>query len=68
MELTLLVGGYAQVWTLGRRAKKNMTETVRAWREYADEGFIPLPHQHRLAQTPPAVRAGGASPFEVASC
>jgi uracil-DNA glycosylase len=21
-----------------------MTETVRAWREYADEGLIPLPH------------------------
>jgi uracil-DNA glycosylase len=44
MELTLLVGGYAQVWTLGRRAKKNMTETVRAWRDYADDGLIPLPH------------------------
>jgi uracil-DNA glycosylase len=44
MELTLLVGGYAQAWTLGRRAKQTMTETVRAWREYADEGLIPLPH------------------------
>jgi uracil-DNA glycosylase len=44
MELTLLVGGHAQAWTLGKRAKPNMTETVRAWREYAGEGLLPLPH------------------------
>src|ERR1700749_3035973 len=37
MELTLLVGGYAQVWALGDRMKRNMTDTVAAWREY-------LPH------------------------
>ena len=35
MELTLLVGGYAQAWALGDRAGRNMTETVRAWRDYA---------------------------------
>ncbi|WP_278069566.1 uracil-DNA glycosylase family protein [Brevundimonas sanguinis] len=43
VELTLLVGGYAQVWALGDRAKANMTETVRAWRDYAP-GILPLPH------------------------
>ena len=43
VELTLLVGGYAQVWALGDRAKVNMTETVRAWRDYAPS-VLPLPH------------------------
>lgn len=44
IELTLLVGGYAQDWALGNRMKRNMTETVRAWREYLDQGVLPLPH------------------------
>lgn len=43
VELTLLVGGYAQTWALGSRARENMTETVRAWRDYLPE-FLPLPH------------------------
>ncbi|MGH6999118.1 MAG: uracil-DNA glycosylase family protein [Phenylobacterium sp.] len=43
MELTLLVGGYAQEWALGPRTKANMTETVRAWREYVPQ-FLPMPH------------------------
>ena len=43
MELTLLVGGYSQVWALGERAKSNMTETVRAWRNYAPS-ILPVPH------------------------
>jgi uracil-DNA glycosylase len=43
MELTLLVGGYAQAWALGDRAKRNMTETVQAWREYAPD-LLMLPH------------------------
>ena len=43
MELTLLVGGYAQAWALGGRAKANMTETVRAWRDYGPD-LLPLPH------------------------
>lgn len=42
-ELTLLVGSYAQDWALGTRAKANMTETVRAWREYVPQ-FLPMPH------------------------
>jgi uracil-DNA glycosylase len=43
MELTLLVGGYAQVWALGDRAKRNMTETVAAWTEYLPH-YLPMPH------------------------
>lgn len=43
MELTLLVGGYAQAWALGQRAKRNMTETVGAWRDYAPD-ILALPH------------------------
>ena len=43
MELTLLVGGYAQAWALGSDAKANMTDTVRAWREYLPR-YLPLPH------------------------
>jgi uracil-DNA glycosylase len=42
-KLTLLVGSYAQAWHLGDAAKDNMTDTVRAWREYAPR-YIPLPH------------------------
>ena len=41
--LILLVGRYAQRWHLGARAKKNLTETVCAWRDYAPR-YIPLPH------------------------
>ncbi len=43
MKLTLLVGSYAQTWHLGEAAKSNMTETVRAWKEYAPR-YLPLPH------------------------
>jgi uracil-DNA glycosylase len=42
-ELTILVGSYAQAWHLGGRLKDNMTDTVRAWRDYAPR-YIPLPH------------------------
>ena len=41
--LTLLVGAYAQKYYLGKRRQKSMTETVRAWRDYAPE-YLPLPH------------------------
>ena len=43
VELTLLVGAYAQRWTLGTRMHGSMTETVRAWRE-APPSLLPLPH------------------------
>jgi uracil-DNA glycosylase len=42
-ETILLVGSYAQDWHLGDRAKSNMTETVKAWREYAPR-LVPMPH------------------------
>lgn len=43
VELTLLVGIYAQRWALQQAAKGSMTETVAAWRSYGPS-VIPLPH------------------------
>lgn len=43
IELTLLVGQYAQRHFLGARRKSSLTETVRAWAEYAPS-YVPLPH------------------------
>ncbi len=43
MELTLLVGGYAQQWALGPRAMSTLSETVENWRAYAP-AVLPLPH------------------------
>jgi uracil-DNA glycosylase len=42
-ETMLLVGSHAQAWHLRGRRKGNMTDTVKAWREYAPR-YIPLPH------------------------
>ena len=43
VELTLLIGSYAQAYHLGKSRRKNMTETVRAWRDYLPD-VIPTPH------------------------
>ena len=43
VELTLLIGSYAQAYYLGKTRKKTMTETVRAWRDYLPE-ILPTPH------------------------
>lgn len=43
MELTLLVGSYAQAWALGDRVRRTMTDTVAAWREYLPH-YLPMPH------------------------
>ncbi len=43
VEVTLLVGMYAQKHYLGRLRKRTLTETVRAWREYLPD-YLPLPH------------------------
>lgn len=43
IELTLLIGQYAQRHFLGRRRKPSVAATVEAWRDYAPR-FIPLPH------------------------
>lgn len=40
--LTLVIGQYAQRWHLGKTGR-NLTETVRAWRDF-DPGVVPLPH------------------------
>jgi uracil-DNA glycosylase len=43
IELTLLIGRYAQRHFLGTRCKTSLAETVRAWHEYSPR-FFPLPH------------------------
>jgi uracil-DNA glycosylase len=43
VELTLMIGQYAQAWHMKTERKKTLTETVRAWREYAPS-VLPLPH------------------------
>lgn len=43
IRLTLLIGQYAQAYFLGARRKGSLTDTVRAWREYAPR-YMPLPH------------------------
>ncbi len=43
IELTLLIGQYAQNYYLQDRCKKTLTETVQTWREYAPT-HLPMPH------------------------
>ena len=43
IELTLLIGQYAQAYYLRERRKPTLTATVHAWRDYQPE-FLPLPH------------------------
>ena len=43
VELTLIIGQYAQDWHLGKLQKENLTETVRAWKEYWPKILV-LPH------------------------
>ena len=43
IELTLLIGQYAQHHFLASRRKPSLAETAKAWREYAPQ-YIPLPH------------------------
>lgn len=43
VELTLLVGGYAQAWALGEAAAGGVTATVARWRDFGPS-VIPLPH------------------------
>jgi uracil-DNA glycosylase len=43
VELTLLVGSYAQAWALGNRVGKTMTDTVAAWRDFGPN-VLPMPH------------------------
>lgn len=43
IQLTLVIGAYAQARFLGSARESSLTETVASWRKYAP-AFIPLPH------------------------
>jgi uracil-DNA glycosylase len=43
IQLSLVIGKYAQDWHLGTGKKNNLTETVKAWKEYWPS-ILPLPH------------------------
>jgi uracil-DNA glycosylase len=43
VELTLLVGSYAQDWALPGRTSKTMTDTIARWREFGPN-VLPIPH------------------------
>jgi len=43
VELTLLVGQYAQARYLGKRCGKTLTETVSRWQEFLP-AYLPTPH------------------------
>ena len=43
VDLTLLVGQYAQAHYLAKRRKRTLTETVRAWRDWLPD-YLPTPH------------------------
>lgn len=47
VKLTLLVGSYSQKYYLGPNIKRNLTETVRAYREYLPL-YFPLVHPSPL--------------------
>jgi uracil-DNA glycosylase len=44
VQLTLLIGQYAQMGMLGVPRGTKLTDTVRAWRDYLPLGKLPLPH------------------------
>lgn len=44
IELTLLIGLYAQNYYLADDKKTTLTETVRAYPQYLAKGYLPLPH------------------------
>lgn len=43
VKLTLLVGGYAQIWHLPETKKLTVTERVSKWHDYGPD-ILPLPH------------------------
>lgn len=44
VQLTLVIGMYAQKGMLGERRQRTLTDTVAHWREFIDDGLLPLPH------------------------
>lgn len=47
IRMTILIGKYSTDFYLGKRKKKNLTETVRAYKEYLPE-FFPIVHPSPL--------------------
>lgn len=47
IRLTILIGNYSMNYYLGKRKKKNLTETVRAFREYLPD-YFPIVHPSPL--------------------
>jgi uracil-DNA glycosylase len=43
VELTLVIGRYAQDYVLGEKAASTLTDTVRQWKDYRPKS-VPLPH------------------------
>ncbi len=43
IELVLLIGMYAQKYYLQSERKSNLTETVKAWKQYSPR-YLPMPH------------------------
>lgn len=53
IQLTLLIGQYAQKHYLGHQLKANLTSTVKAWKDFLPH-YLPLPHpspRNRLWQS-----------------
>ena len=44
LKVSILVGGYAQKWHLGKRAGRSLTETGRNWKAFASERMFATPH------------------------
>lgn len=47
VNLTLVIGRYAQAYRLGQRNRSTLTKTVAAWREFTP-AYLPLPHPSPL--------------------
>ena len=43
IQLIIVIGKYAMDWHIGDNQKRNLTETVKAWKSYSPD-LIPLPH------------------------
>ena len=39
-----MIGQYAHQYHLAKRQSKTLTETVKAWKEFWADGFLPMPH------------------------
>jgi uracil-DNA glycosylase len=48
LKLLLVIGMHAKAWHIGKSDKRNLTQTVAAWREFVDvdnqPSMFPLPH------------------------